>query len=67
LLILKTYLNSQKNYFVRPDGSFWSMGRLHSDAESFFNHGSSVRQSIELIGKTAEEIFGQQRCPARYR
>ena len=33
------------------------MGRMSSDAESFFNHGSSVRPSIELIGKIEKEIL----------
>jgi len=33
------------------------IGRVRSDAESFFKHGSSVRHSIELIGKTKKIIF----------
>jgi hypothetical protein len=33
------------------------VGRVRSHAESFFKHGSSVRHSIELIGKTRKGIF----------
>jgi hypothetical protein len=35
--------------------------RVRSPAESFIKHGSSVRHSIELIGKTQKKILHRAR------